>query len=254
MPLLLALAVLLLVAASPARALEPGSGGVCVEVVDGDTLVLESGETVRLVGIQSPKLPLGRPDFEPWPLADEAKAELERLALGKTLDLWFGGRRLDRYGRLLAQLYAEDGTWIQGAMLEAGMARVYTFADNRALAEEMFARERAGRAAGRGLWADPYYRILAPEEAAGYVGTFQLVEGTVVSAAVVKGRGYLNFGEDWKEDFTATASKADLKLFEKAGIDFVGYEGRTVRVRGWLKSFNGPMIEVTHPEQIELLR
>ena len=32
------------------------------------------------------------------------------------------------------------------------------------------------------------------------------------------------------------------------------YEGGRVRVRGWLKSFNGPMIEVTHPEQIEILK
>ena len=48
-------------------------------VIDGDTVVLESGLEIRLVGIQAPKLPLGRPEFEPWPLADEAKARLADL-------------------------------------------------------------------------------------------------------------------------------------------------------------------------------
>ena len=30
-------------------------------------------------------------------------------------------------------------------------------------------------------------------------------------------------------------------------------EGKRIRVRGWLRSYNGPVIDVTHPEQIELL-
>ena len=43
------------------------------------------------------------------------------------------------------------------------------------------------------------------------------------------------------------------RLFDRAGLDIGAYEGKRVRVRGWLKSFNGPLIEATHPEQIELL-
>ena len=43
-----------------------------VEIVDGDTLILADGREVRLVGIQAPKLPLGRKNFRTWPLADEA--------------------------------------------------------------------------------------------------------------------------------------------------------------------------------------
>ena len=39
----------------------------------------------------------------------------------------------------------------------------------------------------------------------------------------------------------------------REGFDLAAYDGRRVRVRGWLKSLNGPMIEVTHPEQIEVL-
>ncbi len=47
----------------------------------------------HLVGIQAPKLPLGRRGFREWPLAREAKAALERIARGKRVMLSFGGRR-----------------------------------------------------------------------------------------------------------------------------------------------------------------
>src|SRR6266850_7471564 len=105
-----------------------------VTVIDGDTLLLEDGREVRLVGIQAPKLPLGRPNFPTWPLAEDAKAALERLTQGQSLKLFAGGATIDRHGRTLAQLEREDGLWIQAALIQAGMARVYSFPDNRALA------------------------------------------------------------------------------------------------------------------------
>src|SRR3546814_20171745 len=69
------------------------AGAEAVTVIDGDTLVLADEREVRLVGIQTPKLPLGRAGFEAWPLAGEAKSKLEEIALGRVLDLGFGGRR-----------------------------------------------------------------------------------------------------------------------------------------------------------------
>jgi len=167
--------------------------------------------------------------------------------------LVFGGRQRDRHGRLLAHLYGANGEWLQGELLEAGLARVYSFADNRALITEMLALEAEARAAGRGIWAEPYYRIRTPDEAATHVGSFQLVEGRVVDAALVKGKAYLNFGADWRTDFTVALPASALKLFATAGLDPEAFEGRILRVRGWIKSFNGPMIEATHPEQIEVL-
>ena len=242
-----------LLPAPAAAAGEPVASGVVREIVDGDTLVLEGGTQVRLVGIQAPKLPLGRPGFPTWPLAHQAKAALAALTLGKRLTLVYTGRRVDRYGRLLAHLSDAAGQWIQGVLLARGMARVYTFADNRARAAEMLSREREARAAGRGIWAHPFYRVLHPEGVGRLTGTFQLVEGRIVKAAVVRGRGYLNFGRDWKTDFTVTVAPRDMRRFKGRGNAIRAFEGRLVRVRGWIRSFNGPMIEATHPEQIELI-
>ena len=94
-----------------------------VEVVDGDTVRLADGAQVRLVGIQAPKLPLGRPGFPTWPLAGASKRFLEDLTLGREARMRFGGRRLGRHGRWLAHLVTEADGWIQQKILTAGMAR-----------------------------------------------------------------------------------------------------------------------------------
>jgi endonuclease YncB( thermonuclease family) len=224
-----------------------------VEIVDGDTLVLATGKQVRLVGIQAPKLPLGRPGFETWPLAEESRDALLRLAHGQRLALHFGGQREDRYRRYLAHLTLPDGTWIQGTLLEEGLARVYSFHDNRALIPEMLALERRARSQKRGIWNLSYYRIRNPSETWNDIDSFQIVEGRVVDAARVRNVVYLNFGPNWRTDFTFKIGKRALGLFSKAGIDPLTFTGRTVRGRGWVKPENGPLIEVTHPEQLELL-
>ena len=252
--------LLLLLAAAPAlaeEALRPGGEALVKAVVDGDTVVLESAvmgaNQVRLVGIQAPKLPLGRRNFPTWPLAAESKKALENLALGRTVTLSFGGGDKDRHGRLLAHLTRPDGTWVQGEMLKKGMARVYSFADNRTRVAAMLALEAEARAARRGIWGLRFYAVRTPRELFSWIGTFQLVEGKVLKAARVKGRVYLNFGDDWKTDFTVTLGAPVRRMFRKAGPDPLSLEGKRIRVRGWLKRYNGPMIEATHPEQIEVL-
>jgi micrococcal nuclease len=138
-------------AAESLRGLTKADWAVAVSVVDGDTLVLDDWRQVRLVGVQAPKLPLGRKNFKTWPLGEASKKALERLALGKRLQLSYGGSRIDRYNRALAHLHDRDGVWIQGALLRDGMARVYSFADNRAVVATMLALERAARRERKGI-------------------------------------------------------------------------------------------------------
>ncbi len=222
-------------------------------IVDGDTLLLQDRREVRLVGIQAPKLPLGRRNFVPWPLAEDAKAALERLAGGKTLTLSYGGAPKDRYGRLLAHLTDENGRFLQAEMLRVGMARLYSFADNRSRLDELYAAEREARAAGRGIWSHPYYRIRAPDGLAGDLDSFQLVEGVVLRVGASGGRVFLNFGADPKTDFTAVIQPGSTKAFAVVGLEPTSLANRRVRVRGWIENRNGPSIQITHPEQIELL-
>ncbi|MEN3976737.1 thermonuclease family protein [Emcibacter sp. SYSU 3D8] len=239
-------------AALPGHAPRSSGTAKVAEVTDGDTLVLADKVVVRLVGIQAPKLPLDRPHFKEWPLARESRRALERIVLDHTLTVRPTAKPIDRWGRTLAHLERDDGLWVQGEMLRSGWARVYTFSDNRALAAEMLALERNARAARRGIWGHPYYSIVTPERAHRVVNTFQIVEGTVLDAAAVKNRVYLNFGPDWKTDFTVLVPARVRTMLARQGLDAAALKGRTVRVRGWIKNYNGPMIELSHPEQLEL--
>ena len=75
--------------------LQPGPTGVVMQVTDGDTVVLQSGLVVRLVGTQAPKLPLGRDNFETWPKAEAARAALDPLALTKQVGRAYDGPSID---------------------------------------------------------------------------------------------------------------------------------------------------------------
>jgi len=238
--------------------LRDGPRGVVVEVRDGDTVLLDSGVTVRLVGIQAPKLALGRKEYQAWPLADQARRALAELSLGKRVQIRYGGAERDRHGRVLGQMYVgEDKIWAQQAMLLAGMARVYSFADNRRCLLELYQAEARARVERAGIWAgEGFYAIRYADQPLRILertGRYELVEGRVLNADRYGQRVYLNFGHAWKEDFTIVIERSGLRLFEKGGIDPLAFEGALIRVRGWIESANGPRIEVTHPEQIELL-
>jgi micrococcal nuclease len=121
------------------------TGGIVAQVTDGDTVVLDSGLVVRMIGTQAPKLPLGREGFPTWPLAPEARAALEALALGRNVTLGYGGEEVDRYDRALAQVFVETGAdepvWAQAHMVRSGLARVYSFPDNRQCLGQLYVAE-----------------------------------------------------------------------------------------------------------------
>ena len=239
--------------------LRPGPTGTVVQVTDGDTVVLDTGLVVRLIGTQAPKLPLDRPGFPTWPKAEEAKLALEKMALNKPVALRYGGAEMDRYHRALAHMFVLTPTaevWTQEAMVEAGWARVYSFPDNRFCLAELYAAEGRARAAGLGIWTDPYYSLLKadrPADILARVGHYELIEGRVLVADESKGRIFLNFGRSWKDDFTAVIEAPALRLFTAVKRDPLLLEGALVRVRGWVDDRDGPRIDVTHPEQIEVL-
>ena len=87
----------------------------------------------------------------------------------------------------------------------------------------------------------------------GLVHSYQLVEGGLAAVGEGAGRVYLNFGEDWRKDFTVSIERKDAVAFAAAGIDLKSLAGKRVRARGWLQWRGGPEIRASHSEQIEVL-
>ena len=150
----------------------------------------------------------------------------------------------------------ESRLWLQEELVARGLARVYSLPDNRACTSELLAREEEARGKRLGLWASSAYRI---EDAADakrlgrLIHSYQLIEGTVLNVGEGNARVYLNFAPDWRSDFTISIARKDAASFAAAGLDPQTLAGKRLRVRGWLAWRNGPMIEATHPDQIELL-
>jgi endonuclease YncB( thermonuclease family) len=213
-------------------------------VASGGVLALTDGRRARLAAIQLPQAG--------WPLAEEARAHLAKLLEGKTVDLGYAERGTDRHGDLLAYLFVGDA-WAQAMLIDEGLARVASRTDTRRCAAALLRREAAARTSQRGIWANTFFRIRQVDELGADIGTFQIVEGKIISARIGRERAFLNFGPDYRTDFTVTIAARDKKRLAKEGIDPAVWTGKTVRVRGWLSLLNGPEIELTHAEQIELL-
>ena len=255
---MIALVVVLLAAdrVKAACQLKDGGEATIVEILNTESLLLEDGRAIRLVGSLGPRTKTR------WAQSMGLKAKivstLEERLLGEQVRLRLGARERDRYGRLLTHVFlgkGDDAVWIQEALVRDGLAMVYSFADNRACIRELQVVERAARAGNAGFWEQGIFRVRdagAVETLDGLAYSFQIVEGRVKDVAESRGRTYINFGDDWRSDFTAAVSASDRKRFNGSQIKLPDLEGRVIRVRGWLERRNGPMIDVTHPEQIEL--
>jgi hypothetical protein len=141
-------------------------------------------------------------------------------------------------------------------MLASGHARVAAEVGNTACAAELMSRERAARIAKLGLWGDPpYYAVRGAERFEDLLadrGHFAVVDGKVLSVRESGGTIYMNFGRRWSQALTVTISKRHERIFAGAGVQPKRLTNRVVRVRGWIDERNGPRIEATRPEQIEI--
>ena len=160
--LFLVVAVVALVLAVRAR--QDGGGGdpgatdgraSVVRVVDGDTVAVRVGgrdETVRLIGIDTPETVDPRSPVECF--GQEASARTEALLpAGTEVRLVVDAEARDRYDRLLAYVYRDDGTFVNLALVEDGYASVLTYPPNVAHESDFTAAAARARDEGRGLWA-----------------------------------------------------------------------------------------------------
>ena len=233
--------------------------GIVRHVSKQGLLQLENGEEVRLTGLVLLRLyenatsPLARKLND---LARQTVALLRQKLVGQTVTLRQKGRKRDRYDRLLAHVFAPDGQWMQKLLLQKGLARSFSYADNHVCMAQMLAIEGQARKARLGLWA---FRLFTPQSAEQVEQLlhrryrFTLVEGRVKKTALTRKWAFINFGDNWHNDFSIAIKKKYFHKMQRKGFDLQKLQGQKIRVRGWIERWNGPLIKVTHKEQIELL-
>jgi endonuclease YncB( thermonuclease family) len=114
--------------------------------VDGDTVRLSDGESVRLLGIDTPE--------RGEPLYREATDVLAQLVRDREVRLEFAGNRRDHYQRLLAHLWLND-TLVNEQMVRTGMARLYIWPPDTLHFGRLLAAQTAARQGREGIWSLP---------------------------------------------------------------------------------------------------
>jgi micrococcal nuclease len=127
--------------------------GQVLRVVDGDTIKVRldggSTERVRYIGVDTPESV--KPDTPVQCFAKKASHFNASLVGGRDVTLRTDAEERDRYGRLLAYVYA-DGRFVNRELVARGYARTLTIPPNVAHADEFASVARRAREAGMGLW------------------------------------------------------------------------------------------------------
>ena len=223
----------------PLDALEPGERGRVVRVIDGDALVLDTGQSVRLVGIEAPARPYQERTGEPFNA--EAKRLLEDMTLGREVQLYYAGLTRDRYDRALAQVRTTDALgpdlWLNAEMLKRGGARMRIYPDTAGGSETFPALEARAREDRNGLWALKAYLVPDAAKLPADFERFQLVRGTIADMA-----GADAFGTACTLALEGSALGLDISAAAAGACQLPA--GTAVLARGYVRE--GRM-EVEHP-------
>jgi len=214
-------------------------------VVDGDTIVLNNAVTVRYIGVDTPET--GEPFY------NEAKNFNASLVLGVKVSIDVcEEEHLDKYGRTLAYVYV-DNVCVNDELLKKGLARALSIPPCGIKKYNEYVKlEAQARAQGAGLWVDE--KVIEADNAKSVIGQKASVRGKVLGVHRGKKAIFLNFGIDYKHDFTAVIFIKDLPNFTAFGINpLLTYSGKDVIVRGKVKEHNGPEIILLYPSNIEVL-
>jgi len=146
-------------AASTGHAAEAGEGYPrlsvdVLRVVDGDTILVRlpngATERVRYIGIDTPESV--RPEQPVEPYGPEAANRNRELLSGAQVELEFDVQERDRYGRVLAYVFA-DGMLVNRRLVEEGLAFAITYAPNVRNQQELLDAQRQARQEGVGIWS-----------------------------------------------------------------------------------------------------
>lgn len=213
-----------------------------VRVYDGDTIVLENGKHVRLLGINTPEIESRHQVEEPGGVA--AKQWLQaQLPSNSKIYLEFDQVRHDKYKRLLAYVYLPDGKHLNLALLENGLGAVSIIPQNGRYADELIRAQQHAEKKKLGIWAMPEYQSRPISQISSHTKGWQRFIGTPITLR--KGKKYTRLIINDKTDIRI--ANANLHLFPELS----SYLGKAVEVRDWVaRNKDYYTILISHPSAL----
>ena len=231
----------------PASASAMFSGDYFVrEVIDGDTIVLNNGETVRYVGLDTPEV------NEPFYL--EAKVRNVMLVQGRHVRVQVcDADPRDKYGRVLAWV-TSGGTPVNETLVKEGLARIMTIPPcGLVRVREFKALEKEARDKKLGIWgiaAKSAVREISPLEAHMHIGQKVRLRGIVSSITPWGRTWFLEFRSP--NGFRAVIMPKAAEEFDIRGLSILDYKDKEVEITGIVTVREGrPEILIDSPSRIE---
>lgn len=194
-------------------------------VVDGDTVRLKDGRSIRMIGLNAPETgKKGRTD-EPYAVAARQRLQALIEASDSRVSLGVGREGKDRYGRTLAHLYGADGENLEARLLAEGLGFQVGIAPNVDLVTCQQAAENSARTARLGLWRhSPVQKVVQLKRSG-----FALVSGQV--SKIERNRGGV-----WIELQGSLVLRIAPDLARKFDSTLLnGLQGKTIEARGWVQ-------------------
>lgn len=214
-------------------------------VLDGDTLILADQRHVRLIGINAPEI--GKDGAPDQPLSWAARAALEQLVGGKTVELVLGHETHDHYGRLLAHVNLADGRSVQELLLSSGLAVRVAVPPNLDRQQAYAAAEQAARAEKRGIWGIAYYEPVPAKQLRARDSGFRFVIGRIED--VWRSEKYVHLVMTTR--LHVLVPLQDLRYFDSKPENLAG---QRLIARGWITHHGGNLqLRVRHPSMLSLL-
>ena len=193
-------------------------------VVDGDTLRLSDGRSVRMIGLNAPELAKqGRSD-EPFAVVARKRLEALVAASDGRVDLLPGKESKDRYGRTLAHVYGADGANLEARMLAEGLGFQVAVAPNVDLVSCQQAAERIAREAGLGVWHQT--PVLKAEQIS--ESGFAVLSGRVSNVQRNRGGVWIEL----QDSVVLRVAPNVLGQFDASALEKL--EGKQIEARGWV--------------------
>jgi len=214
-------------------------------VHDGDTLKLQDGRKIRLIGINTPEV--SRKNRPAQAFAYQARDALRQLVKQTDfkVSLSFGVDRQDKYNRTLAHLYLADGTNIQARLIELGLATAFTTPPNDRQADCYRHTEAVAIKSSRGIWSLDEYGIKASTQLTRHDRGFRRIQGRVERIKQSKKALWIHMLGEVRIRIDAT----DLYNFDVYSLQQL--EGKKIRVRGWLHAKKkGHFMMLRHPSSL----
>ncbi len=175
-------------------------------------------------------------------LADIATDAPLAMVTNEPLALYALSETPDRYGRIAVHAFI-DNMWLQGAFLEQATALADPVGRSADCVSALLAAEPEGTA----LPASDAKRVAAR------AGLFTVVTGRVASVGDRERRLYLNFGQKWDEDVTASVAKTGRSRYRGDVDSLATLAGKRVEIRGTVELNGGPVIRLKDAAQIRIL-